>query len=287
MAWPELSVDDLVERWDGVLLDAYGVLNDASGPLSAARDLLERLDRAGRPWRVVTNDASRLPETAADRFRSWGLPVPPERILSSGSLIPGWFEREGLRGAKTVVLGPLDSRRWVEKAGGEVVELENLGKGAEADVLVAADEAGFDLGPGLEAATSLLIRRFDADRPVRLLLPNPDVVFPRDTGRFGITAGAVAAVLEAVLEDRYGRREGLRFERLGKPETALFEEAKRQLGTDRLVMVGDQLQTDIAGARRAGIAAVLARDRQPADVGRSDDDARPAPDAFLCWPPRD
>ena len=75
-------------------------------------------------------------------------------------------------------------------------------------------------------------------------------------GRVGLTAGALAAMLEAIIRERWPDQ-GVGFLRLGKPAPALFEIARRQLGVTRLVMLGDQLATDIAGARAAGIDAVL------------------------------
>jgi HAD superfamily hydrolase (TIGR01509 family) len=71
----------------------------------------------------------------------------------------------------------------------------------------------------------------------------------------------------------------LAFDRLGKPEPHLFAEAARRLAIEpaRLVMVGDQLETDIAGARAAGIDAALL-----AGVSRWDDrDAALAPTYLL------
>jgi ribonucleotide monophosphatase NagD (HAD superfamily) len=44
--------------------------------------------------------------------------------------------------------------------------------------------------------------------------------------------------------------------RLGKPNTPIFEEAVRRAGTSNVVMIGDQLETDIKGARAAGLDAV-------------------------------
>ncbi|MEO8552407.1 MAG: HAD-IA family hydrolase, partial [Kofleriaceae bacterium] len=51
----------------------------------------------------------------------------------------------------------------------------------------------------------------------------------------------------------------LRFVHLGKPEPLLFATAAQQLGLapGELVMIGDQLETDIAGARAAGCACAL------------------------------
>ena len=52
-------------------------------------------------------------------------------------------------------------------------------------------------------------------------------------------------------------RDDLRFTRLGKPNAPIFQEALRQAGTTDVVMVGDQLGTDILGANRLGIPSAL------------------------------
>ena len=63
-------------------------------------------------------------------------------------------------------------------------------------------------------------------------------------------------MFEGALALRYPDRPDLRFVRLGKPNTPIFEDAIRRLGTARAVMVGDTLETDITGARAAGLDAV-------------------------------
>jgi ribonucleotide monophosphatase NagD (HAD superfamily) len=60
----------------------------------------------------------------------------------------------------------------------------------------------------------------------------------------------------AALQVRYPHRTDLRFTRLGKPYAAMFTEALRRSGTRNMVMIGDQLETDIRGARAFGHEAV-------------------------------
>ncbi len=62
-----------------------------------------------------------------------------------------------------------------------------------------------------------------------------------------------------MLEEGASRRLGIdvRCERLGKPEPWIFEEAVERLGTRKVVMFGDQLATDIAGAHAAELKAAL------------------------------
>lgn len=249
-----IRIADLLDRYEGILLDAYGVLLNHDGPLPGAAALVDRLVRGSKPWFILTNDASRTPETSSQRYRSFGLDVPAERVITSGSLLPDWFRREGLSGKTCVVLGTGDSIRTVAEAGGRILPAAD---DAEADVLVVCDEQGYPLRGTLDRVITLLYRRLDRGAEVRLVLANPDLVYPEGETRYGLTAGGIAHLLEGALALRYPDRM-LRFERLGKPHPPMFEEAARRAGTRRLVMVGDQIATDIRGAREFGIDSALA-----------------------------
>jgi HAD superfamily hydrolase (TIGR01459 family) len=244
---------ELYDRYDGFLLDAYGVLVDAQGPLPGARELCAELERRGLPFLVVTNDATRLPETVAARLSGFGLLVAQERVLTSGQLIAPYFAERRLAGARCVVLGPDDSRRYVEAAGGVVCRIASDGN---YDALVVCSDRGYPFLEGLNATLSALYRAIDTGREIHRVVPNPDLVFPAGPGTWGFTAGAIALLFEAALDRRYPDR-ALRFDRLGKPHSPLFDEAVRRLGSQRLLMIGDQLETDIAGARARGLDAAL------------------------------
>jgi len=64
---------------------------------------------------------SRLADKRAARYGRYGLEVNAEQITTSGTLLQDYFAKHRLRGARCAVLGPADSRRYVERAGGEVV----------------------------------------------------------------------------------------------------------------------------------------------------------------------
>ncbi len=120
-ALPAITIDALLDRYDTILFDAYGVLVHGSGPMPGAAEVLHRLNREGRSYFIVTNDASKLPATAASRFQGFGLPIDAARILTSGMLLAGHFADADLVGRRCAVLGPPDSLRYVRDAGGEVV----------------------------------------------------------------------------------------------------------------------------------------------------------------------
>lgn len=249
-AKPEIvTLDALLARFDTLLLDAYGVLIDQQGPLPGAVALIERLNREHRPYLILTNSASRLPETMAEAFGSRGLAIPAERILSSGMLLANHFNQHRLCGARCLVLGPTAARTYVERAGGEIVPVQS---GIDAEVIVIADQQGFALQQGLDRALTLMLQRLDRGDPLALIVCNPDLIYPVARGHYGVTAGALAAMLEAILRERYPDK-SIGFTPLGKPHPPIFSAAMQQV-SGSAVMLGDQLSTDILGAQRFGIA---------------------------------
>jgi len=248
-----VAIADLLDAYDAILLDAYGVLVTQSGPLPGAAELIDELGRRRRRFFVVTNDASRLPETVARRLVGFGLAVAAEQVITTGDLLAPWFAARGLAGAATLVLGTDDSRSYVARAGGVVVP---GAAGDDAEVIAVCDDAGYPFLDTLELALTIAYRPSDAGAPLHLVLPNPDLIYPKGGGAWGFTSGAVALLLEAALARRHGAA-APRFERLGKPHPPIFAEAVRRAGSARLLMIGDQLETDIAGARGAGLDAAL------------------------------
>lgn len=246
-----LPLTSVLDRHAGVLLDAYGVLVDLDGALPGTPELIRRLNREGKPYLVVSNTAARLPETAAERYRAFGLDLAAEHILTSGMLLAEHFRTHGLVGRRCLVLGPEDSLAYVSRAGGMAVDWRE-----DFDALVLADQAGYPFLAAMDKVLGRLFAKLDAGLEVPLVLPNPDLIYPTGGG-YGFTAGAAALMLEAALRRRYPLRPGLGFMRLGKPHPGLFDAAARRLGSHNLVMIGDQLETDIRGANAFGIASAL------------------------------
>jgi len=249
---PRVSISVLMERYDALLFDAYGVLVHAAGAMPGAPETIARLNTMAKPYAVLTNDASKLPETAAHRYRGFGLDIPADRILSSGLLLGDYFARHQLHGSHCAVLGTGDSKRFVERAGGIVVPADSA-----FEVLVAADENGYAFVETVDAALTSLFRSIESGKTVRLVLPNPDLIFPHGEDRFGIAAGSVAMIIEAALRRRFPQRADLVFDRLGKPLPDLYEAAMAEFNTRNAVMIGDQIETDIAGALSCDIHCAL------------------------------
>lgn len=267
----DTDIDYLLARYELILLDAYGVLLDKQGALPGAQALIQRLNREERPYYLLTNSASRLPETFSAELHAIGLPIPEQRIITSGRLLGHHFAEHGLLGKPCAVLGPDNSAEYVRRAGGVVVSWHE-----DAEVVVLADQAGFPLLEGLNGIVNLILRRLDEETPLELLLCNPDLIYPVASQQVGITAGALALMIEGILAERYPEKR-YRFHRLGKPHRPIFDYALQGYRDARAIMIGDQLVTDILGAKRCGIDAALVM----SGLARRDDNPQATPDFRL------
>jgi ribonucleotide monophosphatase NagD (HAD superfamily) len=247
----------LLDRYEGFLFDAYGVLVDAGGVAPGAAAALAALSAAGKPFAVVTNDASRLPTTAAARFARVGLPIAAEQVVSSGLMLGPAVAAAGLAGARAIVLGTADARAYAADAGLEVVATAD---DAAIDALVICDDAGFDFLAGMNAALTACVRALDGGRPLGLIVANPDLVFPRGGGRLGFTAGTMAAMIEAVLARRYATPP--RFVAVGQAGAGDLRRGPAAPGRDR---TGGDDRRSARDRHRGGAGG---RARRGADRGR-------------------
>ena len=253
----ELHTADLAVAVAGVralILDADGVLLFAGKPLPGAVNALLRLEAASIPYRVVTNYSSAHRRTlAAGVSRSFGIPVDPARLITAASAAADYTARHH-RGEPLFVLAAPDALG--EWEGQHALSPDEASDDAEAIGAVVLGDAGDDLS---FRNLNIAFRAIRAGAAFVAMHRNPWWVTAQ-----GVTldAGALVAGLEYSLE----RRAII----TGKPSRVVFRAAAAALAAEvtsagpgprlrlrDIAMVGDDLETDVAGARRAGLRGIL------------------------------
>lgn len=272
------TISSLVERYDALLFDSFGVLVDGVDALPGCAELVDRMNAESVSYFVVTNDASVSLASRVKKLANQGLNIPFERIINSGALLSGYFEDNQLFDSPTIVLGTQDSKDYAIAAGARLIETHD--PHTEPDIVIVGDNRPYDWEPMLETILTLMNRRFLDGNPVRLVLPNPDFIFPNGPGSFGFGAAAFVDLLEQALERLHGQHESLIATKLGKPHKPIFSAAINKAKTNNVVMIGDQLQTDILGANNFGIDSAVVttginRRATPDEFEEVDDDLTP------------
>ena len=247
-------MSSLIEQYDALFFDSFGVLIDGINALPGAVALVDRMNAESVNYFVVTNDASVSLESRVKTFTAKGFSIPVDRIINSGSLIAGYYEKHNLQGSSTLVLGTQDAKDYAIAAGAKLVELDG---DIEPDVIVLGHSGPHDWETNLEKLLALFSRRFQQHNPVRLVLPNPDFIYPNGPGNFGFGAAAFVDLLEQALVRLHGSHDTLVASKLGKPYSPIFTAAVVRASTNHAVMIGDQLETDIAGANNVGIDSAV------------------------------
>ena len=238
------SIEEVADRFDAFLLDAFGVLNIGETAIPGVAERIARLRDRGKRVLVVTNAAGYPHDLLLARYERLGYLFDPADVISSrATLIEAAAGRDlglcGLmvsEGTGTADLGTHEVMRLTDRP-------EDYAR-AEAFVFLGSAE-------WTEARQDLLEAALRA-HPRPVLVGNPDIVAPRETG-FSIEPGYFA--------HRLADRTGVEPEFFGKPFGAVFDLAFRRLGPgfdrDRVLMVGDSLHTDVLGAQAAGLASAL------------------------------
>lgn len=225
-----------LEGVDSLFLDLDGVVYRGEGAIDHA---VQAIKKAGLPAAYLTNNASRTPEQVASQLQGYGLTAVPGDIVTSPQAAMTLLRDVAPAGAPVLVVGGEGLTREVESAGYVVTR--------SADDNPAAVVQGFSPEVGwsdLAEASFALQRRSD----LPWIATNTDWTIPLARGTAPGNGSLVSAVHLAV-----GRLATF----AGKPEPAMFEVAKDRLKVTSPLMIGDRLDTDIAGAYRAGIASAL------------------------------
>jgi HAD superfamily hydrolase (TIGR01458 family) len=231
-----------------LLLDLDGVIVLAGEAVPGAPDALRSLERRGVPYRIVTNTSAVSRATLARWSTKLGAPIPPDRFLSALSASAAWTARHH-PGAPLYVLASEDARTEFEG--------QHLLSHAEAGA-AGARVAAVVIGDSPEEATyDNLNRAFRLVRGGAALVGmhrNPWWLTPDGPT---LDSGAFVAGLEFAAE--------VSATIVGKPSRAFFSlaiadlrrEVGRDLARDSIVMVGDDVRSDIRAAKQAGLRAVF------------------------------
>jgi len=227
-------------------LDIDGVLLRGGRALPGAKDALATLRKLG-PVLLLTNNSTKSRAGTAQRLSEAGIPVERNEVLPS-SYVAAQFLRRRFGSVRFWYIGEEGILEEMRAAGHTLVSAE------EAEWIVVGMDRSLTYEKLAQALRALL-------RGARLLATNEDPTFPTPEG---LVPGAGAVV---------GALRGMGFPPeivVGKPSPISFQVALEVLGLgpSEVLMIGDRLDTDIAGAQALGMdtALVLSGVTKPEDL---------------------
>ena len=230
----------MVAGYAAVVCDLDGVVYRGGDAVPHAVESIAALDV---PVLFATNNASRPAAGVAAHLRDLGIDCHPRDVATSAQAAAWLLSLELDQGARVLAVGGEGVPEALQEAG-----LVPVSPSADGDDEVSAVAQGY--GRGVTAA-DLAAAAYAVESGARWYATNTDATLPTDRGLAPGNGSLVAAVATAV-----GRGPDVV---AGKPESPLYELCAQRLGfdVDRVLAVGDRLDTDIAGAVAAGMDSLL------------------------------
>ncbi len=228
----------LADRYDGFVLDLWGVIHDGVNAFPHAVDSLRRLREAGKRTLLLSN-VPRPNQAVQTMMRGMGI----EDTLYTDILTSGEAVRRALQsppslwwaelGRRVFHLGPVRDLPVLEG-----LPLERVADPADADFVLNTGPDDHRNPTDMNEFEPVL--RACLNRRLPMICANPDLEVIR---------GGVRVLCAGALAMRY-RALGGDVQSLGKPDPAIYQPVLQQLNlpADRVLAVGDSLRTDIAGA---------------------------------------
>jgi HAD superfamily hydrolase (TIGR01458 family) len=223
-----------------ILLDIDGVLHVSGEPVPGGGDAIRALRADGHRLRFVTNNTTRAREQLAGELRELGIELEADELTTT----PVAAARL-LAGTRVLAL------TMAAVKGDLAAEVELVERDAEVVLLGGADESD---ETGRVFGYENLNRGFaEIEAGARLVCLHRNRWWRVGLNRKLLDAGLFVVGLEYAA--------GVEAEVIGKPSRAYFQAALDALGArqEEAVMVGDDVETDVGGAKALGMRGVLVR----------------------------
>ena len=241
---PLRRLSDFAHRYDVILSDVWGVVHDGVAVHPMARDALRQFRESGGSVILLSN-ASRLSSMVTPELERLGMRTTAyDALITSGDITRDFLSTRS--GISAFDAGPGSACAICEGLDVQFTALQDADIAVSAGAFQDDSEAIAQLRPTLHAML---------DRQLLLLCANPDVVTQLGERRVkcsGALAEAYADIGGPVLY-------------CGKPHRPIFERAFAlaaelrgpPLARERVLVIGDSLRTDIAGAAANGFDSLF------------------------------
>ena len=217
-----------------------GVIWKADTPIGNLVSVFDCIRAHGLKVAFATNNGTLTPEQYVERLAGYGVMVEPWQVVTSSLGVAHLLSQRFPSGGPVLAIGEAGMMIALREQGFEPLAMEEAEK---AQAVIMGVDWGITFAKMSEAA--LLVRK-----GVPFYATNPDKTFPTPRGEIPGAGAWISVIVTAT---------GITPIYAGKPAPYLLELARERLGTARgeTLIVGDRLETDIAGGQAAGCPVAL------------------------------
>jgi HAD superfamily hydrolase (TIGR01450 family) len=227
----------LLDDYDALLFDLDGTIYRGEEPIPGADRAVEAAHQANTTVRFVTNNASRGPDEVAAHLTDIGIRATPDEVSTSAQAAAAVLAGKLAAGATILVVGSPSLEHEIHLVGLATVRQHSDAVQAVVQGL-SKDTSWRDLAEACVAIRAGAL----------WVACNVDPTLPTERGPLPGNGSMVAALRAATSSEPLVA---------GKPAAPLIDEAVRSAQSNKPLVIGDRLDTDIAGAIATGFDSLL------------------------------
>lgn len=230
-----------------LIVDMDGVLWRGEQPIGNLARIFETIADKGLRITLATNNATRSTSQYLKKLNSFGVPLNADQIVNSSMAVAHYLHKTHPYGGKVYIVGENGLAETLSERGFKVIDAPP----EEIDYIPVSDFIAVVAAMDRQVTYAKLTA---ATRLIRSGVPfigtNPDRTFPTPQGLIP-GAGAILAAIEAATD--------VKPEIIGKPSPEMYRIALERMSVDprHTLVVGDRLETDIAGGQKIGCRTAL------------------------------
>jgi len=234
VAQKERNEDDSLMIRRPCIIDMDGTIYRGDCPLPFADAFLEKLEADGVPFLLMTNNPSLSPRELTQKLSAMGICVQASQIITSGDVAAEYLAKNGA--ASAFVIGSPSLKALLRSRN---IRLD----ASRPEYVLIGHNQSFTYQDLARAANDILAGSEFVCTDLDHAIPSGDHILPH--------TGAIAAYLQTVT--------GRAPRSTGKPERYFLDTACARLHCrpEDLLVIGDNLDTDIEMGRRYGTATAL------------------------------
>jgi HAD superfamily hydrolase (TIGR01457 family) len=226
----------IIDSYDSILLDLDGVVYLGTTPIDSAVKTIKELQKRKVNIAVITNNGSVTSKSVSKWMKNFDLDFKPSSIVTSSQTLCWYLQNNFERNELVLVVGSQSLKDSVKDSGFKVVN--------KADKNPAIVVNGIDADI---AQKDLAEMCYAIAKGAKWISTNNDYTFPTEKG-LAPGNGSFNALISSIT----GKSPML----MGKPEPFMFLQAAKIFNSKNPLVVGDRLDTDIAGAIKAGFKSM-------------------------------
>jgi HAD superfamily hydrolase (TIGR01458 family) len=228
---------DMMKDIQGFLIDLDGVLYIGNRAVDGAQDAIGYLLENGYPFRCISNTTRKCRHSVASHLSSLGFEIPENHIFTPSLAATAYMKKSRRTGYHLLTTGDVDR---------DFEEMRNMGPPTKPDWVIIGDAGDKITYDSMNTAFRVLMEGAEL-----LALENDRYWMAADG--LSLSAGPIVKALEYAT--------GKTATVMGKPSPEFFNLAllDMHLRPEQVIMIGDDIITDIGGAYHAGIKGILVR----------------------------